>query len=72
MNKPLTPKQLKIYRIIIEFIDKKGYSPTLREIAHLANLKSPATIQSHLNNLLDKGYITFEPYKNRTIRIKEK
>lgn len=67
--KDLTPKQLKIYRIIKDFIDRNGYSPSVREIANFANLSSPATIQEHIKKLKDKGYITYIENKTRTIRV---
>ena len=70
--KELTPKQLKIYTIIDDFINKNGYSPTVREIMEIAGLTSPATIQEHLQKLKNKGYITYVKERPRTIRIKEK
>lgn len=66
----LTEKQKRIYEIIKRFIEKNGYSPTVREIMKKAKLNSPATIQNYINILKDKGYITNTENKNRTIRIK--
>lgn len=65
----LTKKQEKIYNIIKEFIEKNGYSPTVREIGELAELKSPATVFTHLETLEEGGYIKSERSKSRTIRI---
>ena len=65
----LTVKQKRILEIIKKFIDEKGYSPTVREITELANLNSPATIQTYLKILKEKGYIIYEKEKSRTIRI---
>lgn len=61
--------QKRIYEIIKIFIEKNGYSPTIREICQLAGLSSTGTVQIHLNNLLNKGYISFEKNRSRTIRI---
>ena len=71
MNKNLTIKQEKVYMIIKEFIEEKGYSPSIREIMSIMNLTSPATIHSHIEKLVDKGYITYTPGKFRTIRIEK-
>ena len=65
----LTIKQKEIYDIIKKYIEDNGYSPTVREIAKIADLNSPATIQQHIKNLKDKGYINYIEKKSRTIRI---
>jgi repressor LexA len=61
--------QRKIYKVIKEYIEDYGYSPTYREIADLAYLNSPATIHHHMKKLKEEGYIDFEPKRNRTVRI---
>lgn len=65
----MTNKQEQVYEIIKQFIDQNGYSPSIREIMKLMGLSSPATIHSHLCKLKEKGYITYVPDTNRTIRI---
>lgn len=67
----LTDKQLKILYIIKDFIIEHGYSPTVREIGEIANLKSPATVDTYLKILQRKGYIKNVAGKMRTIRIIE-
>lgn len=67
----LTDKQRKILDIVKEFINKNGYSPSVREICKIANLNSPATVCTHLNNLKEKGYISWVDGKVRTIRVLE-
>lgn len=69
MGDKLTEKQYKIYTIIKDFIENKGYSPTVREIGKLAGLSSPATAYHHIEILKDKGYITYISNMYRTIRI---
>lgn len=71
MKEILTEKQYEILNIIKNFIDKNGYSPTVREIGDIANLNSPATVWVHLKHLKDKGHIYYEKGKMRTIRIIE-
>ena len=65
----MTKSQENIYNIIKDFIKDNGYSPTVREIADIAGLKSPATVFTHLEALEEGGYIKSERSKSRTIRI---
>jgi repressor LexA len=65
----LTQSQKRIYVVIKDFINKNGYSPTVREIGSIAGISSPGTIHGHLKRIKDKGFITFKEGKNRTIRI---
>ena len=65
----LTNKQEKILNEVKKYIAKRGYPPTVRELCELANLKSTATIQTHLDHLQEKGYIKKDKEKNRTIEL---
>ncbi len=65
----LTSKQDLILKEIKKYMAKRGYPPTVRELCKLADLKSTATIQSHLDNLQEKGYIRKDKEKNRTIEL---
>lgn len=67
--KRLTDKEIRIYNIIKDFINKHKYPPTYREIGQLAGLNSVATISYHLERIKDKGYIYYPPKKNRTIEL---
>lgn len=67
--KNLTEKQYRIYKIIKDYIDQNGYSPSIREIMQIAGFTSPATIHTFVQILVDKGYIEYTPGKFRTIRI---
>lgn len=65
----LTDKQKECLIIINLFIKHKGYSPTVREIAKELKNNSPATTFYHMKKLKEKGYITWEKGKNRTLKI---
>lgn len=65
----LTDKQFEVLICIKEFINEKGFSPTVRELAKLINVSSSATVHTHLKHLVNKGYITYLPKSSRTIRI---
>ena len=53
----LTPKQQKILLFIKKYSLKNGYVPTVREIGANMGLSSPATIQSHIDNIIKKGFL---------------
>ena len=65
----LTDTQSFYYNVIKNYIDEKGYGPTIREIAEITGRKSFATIDDMLYRLKEKGYITFDNNKYRTIRL---
>ncbi len=50
-------KKEEIFTFLINFIKEKGYQPTIREIAHAVNLKSPSTVYGYLEMLEKDGLI---------------
>ena len=64
----LTPGQLQVLTFIGRFRQRRGYAPTLAEIAaHLGVIK--ATVQQYLRALEQKGVITRRRYGHRAIEI---
>lgn len=53
----LYPKERIILDFIMQFVDRFGYAPTLKEIGESCNMHSPATIHEHIEKLRVKGYI---------------
>lgn len=68
----LTEKQRMVMLAIEEYIKTNNYPPSVREIGDMVGLSSPATVQEHLNNLRDKGYIESDKHRYRSIRILKK
>lgn len=68
----LTNEQREMLKTIKDYIDNKGYSPSVRELCELLGKRSTATIHYHLKNLAKKGYISYQERKGRTIRVIEK
>jgi len=66
-NRAVTETQQKILDSYREWVERRGYSPTLREIAEAVGLKSPSTVFYHLKILKQRGYLTFDPRRPRTI-----
>lgn len=65
----LTQRQNDTLKAIKNFMAENGYPPTVRELASILNLSSPATIQAHLDMLEKKGYIKRRGNMNRTIEL---
>lgn len=61
---------LTVFRFIRDFIEKKGFSPTHREIARGAFL-SPTSVVTHLTRLEAHGWIVREFNIPRSVHIGE-
>ncbi len=64
----LTPAQQELYDWLVNHINEHHYSPSIREMMKAMGLRSPAPIQSRLERLRDKGYVTWIEGKARTIK----
>ncbi len=65
----LTRRQDEILTYVKEYIVSHGYPPTVREIGKDLGVSSPATIHTHLNKLVEKGFIKKDGSKNRAIEL---
>ena len=65
----LTEAQHELYGWIKDYMKKFQHSPSIRQMMHAMGLKSPAPIQSRLKHLQDKGYISWQEGKARTMQI---
>lgn len=54
----MSEKQKEILEIIKTFIKENGYSPTIREICKIANIKSTSSVHGHIKRLKAEGHIT--------------
>jgi len=69
----LSDKREQVLNFITRFIERKGYAPSVREIAKGCNINSPSMVQYHLNILEHDGYIDRDPSIPRSVRVvKEK
>lgn len=69
-RKEMTELQEKIYEFLKESILNNGYPPSVREIAATLEI-SASSAQSHLNKLMDMGYISRDPDRPRSIIIND-
>ena len=65
----LTEAQNELYRWIKDYMKKFQHSPSIRQMMQAMGLKSPAPIQSRLKHLQEKGYISWQEGKARTMQV---
>ena len=65
----LTDAQSELYSWIKEYIIDFQHSPSIRQMMQAMGLKSPAPIQSRLKHLQEKGFISWQEGKARTLQI---
>ncbi len=69
MTPVLYQKERKVLDFIVQYIQRRGYSPTLQEIADGCGLKSPATVHEHIWYLIKKGYLRKSDGVSRSIEV---
>lgn len=65
----LTKRQKQILDFIIKDIKSVGFPPSIPEIQEKFSFKSPKAVQDHLRALEQKGCISRQPHKSRSIKI---
>ncbi len=65
----LTHAQNELYEWIKQYLKDFQHSPSIRQMMQAMGLKSPAPIQSRLKHLQDKGFISWQEGKARTLKI---
>ena len=65
----LTDAQNELYLWIKDYVKDFHHSPSIRQMMQAMGLKSPAPIQSRLKHLQDKGYISWQEGKARTLQL---
>tara|TARA_B100000212_G_scaffold328003_1_gene291814 strand:- start:3624 stop:4238 length:615 start_codon:yes stop_codon:yes gene_type:complete len=65
----LTDAQSELFEWIKDYMKNFQHSPTIRQMMQAMGLKSPAPIQSRLKHLQEKGYISWQEGKARTLQI---
>ncbi len=65
----LTQAQNELYAWIKNYMKDFQHSPSIRQMMQAMGLKSPAPIQSRLKHLQEKGYISWQEGKARTMQI---
>ena len=65
----LTGRQQEIWDFLVDYVDRHGYPPTVREIGDAIGLASPSTVHAHLANLERAGLLKRDPTKPRALEL---
>jgi repressor LexA len=65
----LTGRQQEIWSFVVDYVDRHGYPPTVREIGSAVGLASPSTVHAHLANLERAGLLRRDPTKPRALEL---
>ena len=65
----LTDRQREIWNFVVDYVDRWGYPPTVREIGEHVGLASPSTVHAHLANLERAGLLRRDPTKPRALEL---
>jgi len=65
----LTNAQNELYEWIKSYLKEFQHSPSIRQMMEAMGLRSPAPIQSRLKHLQEKGYISWQGGKARTLQL---
>ena len=69
INSDLTEAQNELFEWIKDYIKNFHHSPSIRQMMKGMGLKSPAPIQSRLKHLQEKGYISWQEGRARTLQL---
>lgn len=65
----LNSRQQQILAYIKDFLNSRGYPPSVREIGDAVGLSSSSTVHGYLNKLESMGFIKRDPTKPRAILV---
>ena len=69
VNNNLTNAQNELLEWIKNYLKDFQHSPSIRQMMDAMGLKSPAPIQSRLKHLQEKGYISWQEGRARTLQL---
>ena len=64
----LSQTQAAVLEIIATFIEEKGYSPSLEELASLHGT-AKSNVYRHIQRLIERGYLLQMPFRRRTLTV---
>jgi repressor LexA len=65
----LTRRQKQVLDCLVQFINRKGYSPSFEEIGKSLRLSSLATVHKHIDTLEKKGFVRRGYNQSRSIEV---
>lgn len=68
----ITPRQKEVLDFIVDYLERNGYPPTLREIGRHLGVNGTLGVMKHLDALERKGFIRKSPGNSRGITISDR
>ncbi|HEY0637902.1 MAG TPA: transcriptional repressor LexA [Pseudonocardiaceae bacterium] len=65
----LTPRQRRVLEVIREWVERRGYPPSVREIGEAVGLTSTSSVAHQLRALERKGYLRRDPNRPRAVGV---
>jgi repressor LexA len=69
-DEALTARQRRILRFIHDWVQERGYSPSMREIGQAVGLTSTSSVEHQLSALESKGHLRREAGCPRTVEVR--
>ena len=67
--KKLSERQQNILVFMHDYVEDKGFPPTIREIGEATDINSTSVVNYNLNKLVDAGYLEREEKFSRGLRL---
>lgn len=67
----LSERQRRIFLFIANYIEQRGYAPSVREIAKGADISSTSLVQHHIGKLEVAGYLSHTQSIARGLRVRK-
>lgn len=64
-------KERQVLEFLVQFQNKNGFAPTLKEIALATNHRAVSTVHVIIRNLVDKGYVQKVDGNARVLQVKD-
>ena len=65
----LTPRQQRILEHLRDFMEQRGYPPSMREIGEAVGLTSSSSVAHQLKVLEEKGFVRRDPHRPRALEV---
>jgi repressor LexA len=65
----LTPRQRRVLEVIRQWVERRGYPPSVREIGEAVGLNSTSSVAHQLRALERKGYLRRDPNRPRAVGV---
>src|SRR3954447_11607256 len=65
----LTARQTRILEHLRDFMERRGYPPSMREIGEAVGLTSSSSVAHQLKVLEEKGYVRRDPNRPRALEV---